>query len=89
MRKFLMSLLTALLFLQIPAQAQAQDTQDNEKLVQIRLLAERAKVSGGDEIWIGIKQSSYIGTIDILKSLDCKVSDNIVTRFINIGYVKH
>jgi thiol:disulfide interchange protein DsbD len=57
MRKFLMSLLTALLFLQIPAQAQAQDTQDNEKLVQIRLLAERAKVSGGDEIWIGIEQS--------------------------------
>ncbi len=55
MRKLLMPFLAILALLFIPLTAVAQG-QAQDQRVQIRLLAEKGQVSGGDEIWIGIEQ---------------------------------
>jgi DsbC/DsbD-like thiol-disulfide interchange protein/cytochrome c biogenesis protein CcdA len=52
----ILSFLAAFLLLGVGVAAQAQPAQ-TERLVDIRLIAERSSVAGGDEIWIGIEQT--------------------------------
>ena len=60
MRKRLIAIVS-ILFLTLMALSLVQNTyaqeSPNENLVDIRLMAERTNVKGGDEIWIGIEQS--------------------------------
>jgi thiol:disulfide interchange protein DsbD len=57
MRKLLTLLIAAMLMLTPSITTAAEDSNNSENLVKIRLLAEKTQTNANDEIWIGIEQS--------------------------------